>query len=76
MKTLEELNDLRARVLAGEVFPADEYREILKSYRALRGGAVAAAAPKAVAKAKSAAAAAPVDLGNLFSQLGLPGPKT
>jgi len=73
LKSLEELNDLRKRVLAGETFPAEEYRQILISYRELRGGAVAAAAPKTVAKAEAKAKAAPVDLNTLMGNLGLTG---
>lgn len=71
MKTVDELNDLRKRVLAGEEFPAEEYREIMISYRAARLAGVSAAAPKAKAKAASAAAATPVDLQALLGTLGL-----
>lgn len=45
-KTVDELNDLRQRVLAGEDFLAEEYREILRSYRAARLVGVAAASRK------------------------------
>ena len=71
LATAEELNDLRKRVLAGEDFPAEEYRKIIAAYRANRLGAVAAAAPKAVARATSKAKAAPVDLSTLLGGLGL-----
>lgn len=67
--TPEHLNDLRARVLAGETFPAEEYRKIIQGYRALRLSGVAAAAPKVKAKAEAKAAAAPVDLSVLMAGL-------
>ena len=44
--TLDNLNDLRQRVLSGEKFSVDEYREIMKAYRAVRQVAVSKAAPK------------------------------
>lgn len=69
--TAEELNDLRQRVLAGEEFPAEEYRLIIQAYRANRLGAVSASAPKAKAKAAASAKAAPQDLATLMSNLGL-----
>ncbi len=71
LKTVEELNDLRQRVLAGEEFPVEEYREILRSYRAARLAGVTAAAPKTKAKAEAATKAAPVDLNILLGSLGL-----
>lgn len=71
LKTVDELNDLRQRVLAGEDFPAEEYREILRSYRAARLAGVTAAAPKTKAKAEAVKAAAPVDLNVLLGSLGL-----
>ena len=71
MKTAEELNDLRKRVLAGEEFSREEYAEIVKSYRAARATGVANAAPKTKAKAEAAAAKAPVDLQALLGNLGL-----
>ena len=71
LKTVEELNDLRQRVLAGEEFPVEEYREILRSYRAARLAGVSAAAPKTKAKAEAATKAAPVDLNVLLGSLGL-----
>lgn len=71
LPTAEQLNDLRARVLAGEEFNAAEYSRIIAAYRAHRMGAVAAAAPKAKAKAASSAKAAPVDLNTLLGGLGL-----
>ena len=71
LATAEELNDLRKRVLAGEDFPAEEYRKIIAAYRANRLGAVTAAAPKAKAKAAASAKAAPVDLNSLLGGLGL-----
>ena len=43
MKTPEQINDLRQRVLAGEEFAADEYREIIRSYREARMAGVSAA---------------------------------
>lgn len=71
LPTAEQLNDLRARVLAGEEFNAAEYSRIIAAYRSHRMGAVAAAAPKAKAKAASKSAAAPVDLNTLLGGLGL-----
>lgn len=71
LPTAEQLNDLRQRVLAGEEFPADEYRKIIQAYRANRLAGVTAAAPKAKAKAASAAKATPQDLSTLMSNLGL-----
>ena len=71
LPTAEQLNDLRARVLAGEEFKAEEYSRIIAAYRAHRMGAVAAAAPKAKAKAASKAASAPVDLNTLLGGIGL-----
>lgn len=71
MKTVDELNDLRKRVLAGEEFDAESYREIILSYRAARAAGVSAAAPKVKAKAEGKAAAAPVDLQVLLGSLGL-----
>jgi hypothetical protein len=71
LPTADELNDLRKRVLAGEEFPAEEYRKIIQAYRANRMGAVAAAAPKAKAKAASSAKATPQDLATLMGSLGL-----
>lgn len=67
----EELNDLRQRVLAGEQFPAEEYKRIIQSYRAQRLGAVTAGAEKTKAKAEAKTKAAPADLSTLFASLGL-----
>lgn len=75
MKTAEELNDLRKRVIAGEEFPADEYREIIRSYRASRLAGVAAVAVKTKGKAEAKAKAAPVELNVLLAGLGLSKPK-
>jgi hypothetical protein len=71
LATVEELNDLRQRVLAGEEFPAEEYRRIIQAYRANRLAGVTAAAPKTKAKAAATAKAAPQDLSSLMSSLGL-----
>ena len=71
MKTAEEINDLRKRILNGEDVSADEYREIIRSYRAQRLGAVTASAPAAKAKAASGKASAPVDLSTLMASIGL-----
>ena len=71
LPTAEQLNDLRARVLAGEEFKAEEYSRIIAAYRAHRMGAVAAAAPKTKAKAAASAKAAPVDLNTLLGGIGL-----
>jgi hypothetical protein len=71
LPTAEELNDLRKRVLAGEEFPAEEYRKIIQAYRANRLGAVASSAPKTKAKAAATAKAAPQDLATLMQNLGL-----
>lgn len=72
MKTADELNDLRKRVLAGEEFDAPTYREIIQSYRAARLAGVSATAPKIKAKATAAASSAPADLQTLLAGLGLP----
>ena len=71
LPTAEQLNDLRAQVLAGKEFNAEEYSRIIAAYRAHRLGAVAAAAPKTKAKAASKAASAPVDLNTLLGGIGL-----
>lgn len=71
LKTAEELNDLRARVLAGEEFSSEEYSEIIRAYRANRMSAVSASASKTRAAAASAAKKAPQDLGELMKGLGL-----
>jgi hypothetical protein len=71
MKTVDELNDLRKRVLAGEEFSPEAYREIIVSYREARLAGVSAAAPKAKAKAEGQTAKAPVDLQVLLGSLGL-----
>lgn len=71
LATAEELNDLRKRVLAGEEFPAEEYRKIIAAYRANRLGAVTASAVKTKAKAAATAKAAPQDLSTLLGSLGL-----
>ena len=71
MKTAEEINDLRKRILNGEEVSADEYREIIRSYRAQRLGAVTASAPATKARAASKAANAPVDLSSLMASIGL-----
>ena len=69
--TAEQLNDLRQRVLAGEEFSAEEYRKIIRSYRASRETAVEKAAPKVQARAAAKEKAAPVDLQVLLGNLGL-----
>ena len=71
MKTAEEINDLRKRIPNGEEVSADEYREIIRSYRAQRLGAVTASAPATKARAASAKANAPVDLNSLMASIGL-----
>jgi hypothetical protein len=73
LKTAEEINDLRKRVLAGEEFQIEEYRDIIRSYRAARLSGVTAAAPKVKAKAESASATAKVTvpLGDLLASMGL-----
>ena len=71
MKTPEQINDLRKRVLAGEDVSPDEYREIIQAYRAQRLGAVTASAPKTTAPAASAKSAAPIDLNALMAGIGL-----
>lgn len=71
LPSAEQLNDLRARVLAGEEFNAAEYSRIIAAYRAHRMGAVTAAAPKTKAKAASKTAATPVDLNTLLGGIGL-----
>ena len=74
MKTAEDLNDLRKRVLAGEEFSAEEYTEIIREYRAARLAGVSAAAPRTKAKAEAATKAAPVELGALLESFGLKTP--
>lgn len=71
LATVEELNDLRKRVLAGEEFPAEEYRKIIAAYRANRLGEIAAAAPKVKARTEAGKKAAPVDLSTLLGDIGL-----
>ena len=71
MKTPEQINYLRKRVLAGEDVSPDEYREIIQAYRAQRLGAVTASAPKTIARAASAKSAAPIDLNALMAGIGL-----
>lgn len=74
MKTAEDLNDLRKRVLAGEEFSAEEYTEIIREYRAARLAGVSAAAPRTKAKAEAATKATPVELGALLESFGLKTP--
>jgi hypothetical protein len=64
-----QLNDYRQRILAGEDISVDEYTEIIRNYRATRGAAVTAAAPKTKARAASAEAATPRDLTTMMAQL-------
>ena len=71
LATVEQLNDLRQRVLAGEDFSAEEYGNIIRAYRANRLAAVSASAPKTKAAAASKTKAAPQDLASLMNTLGL-----
>jgi len=64
-----QLNDYRQRILAGESIHVEEYTEIIRNYRATRGAAIAASAPKTKAKAASAEAAVPRDLSTMMAQL-------
>jgi len=65
----EELNDLRAAVLAGKEFSIEEYSQIIRSYHAHRLGSAAAMAPKVTARTERTAAAAPIDLATIISKL-------
>lgn len=69
--THEALNDLRARVLAGEDVSVEEYAELINTQRIIRAGAVTdAAAKKAATPAKkSSTPKAPVDLPDLLKDL-------
>jgi len=71
LATVEELNDLRQRVLAGEEFSSEEYSKIIQAYRANRLAAVGASAVKTRTKAAASAKAAPQDLATLMNTLGL-----
>lgn len=71
LTTVEELNDLRQRVLAGEEFSSEEYSKIIQAYRANRLNATTASAVKTRAKAAASAKAAPQDLATLMNTLGL-----
>lgn len=65
--TPEALNDLRRQVLEGKEFSIEEYRAIIQARRAIRAGAVAAAAPKVAARAASTAANKPTSLAELMA---------
>lgn len=67
--TPEALNDLRRQVLEGKEFSVEEYRAIIQARRALRAGAVAAAAPKVTARAASTAANKPTSLAELMAMV-------
>lgn len=71
LATVDELNDLRQRVLAGEEFSSEEYSKIIQSYRANRLAAVTSSAVKTRAKAAATTKAAPQDLATLMNTLGL-----
>ncbi len=71
LATVDELNDLRQRVLAGEEFSSEEYSKIIQAYRANRLAAVGASAVKTRAKAAASTKAAPQDLSSLMNSLGL-----
>lgn len=62
MSTSQRLNDLRARVAAGEEVSDEEYTEIIAALRAER---MTAAQPRGKAAPKSTAK--PIDLGELFT---------
>lgn len=68
-KTLDKLNDLRQRVLAGETLSVDEYREIMKAYRAARQLSVAKAAPAIESKAAASAGKNAPSLGDIISRI-------
>lgn len=70
--TPEALNDLRRQVLEGKEFSVEEYRAIIQARRALRAGAVAAAAPKVAARAASATANKPTSLAELMAMVKKP----
>jgi hypothetical protein len=67
----DQINDMRKRVLAGEEFPADEYRNLIRSYRACRLAGQTTSATKTAAKTDKATKNAPVDLNALLGNLGL-----
>jgi len=71
LHTVEQLNDLRTRVLAGEEFSAEEYGAIIRAYRANRLAAVSTSAPKTKAAAAAKTKSAPQDLASLMNTLGL-----
>ena len=66
--TPEALNDLRQQVLAGKEFSVEDYRDIIQARRALRVGAIAAAAPKVTARAAASAAAKPRSLAEVLAE--------
>lgn len=67
--TIDELNDLRRRQLAGEELTEDEYRYFIRSYRAIRRGVVDTAAPKIERKAAAAKTSTAVPLETILAGL-------
>lgn len=69
--THEALNDLRARVLAGEDVTVEEYAELINTQRIIRSGAVVAAAARKAANPKksSSSTKAPVELPDALKDL-------
>lgn len=61
------LEEIQARVLAGEALTPAEYRQVIDKYRGERR---AAATTSAKARGKKAPAA-PVDLDSIFGELGI-----
>jgi hypothetical protein len=68
--TSEQLNDLRARVLAGQEVSVDEYRILITSLRAQRSGDLERGnAAKRAGAPKSLTPKAKVELPSLFDDL-------
>lgn len=68
--TPEQLNDLRARVLAGQEVSVDEYRTLILSLRAQRAGDIEKAnASKPAGKAKSLTPKKEVTLPDILGDL-------
>lgn len=67
--TPEQLNDLRARVLAGQDVSVDEYRTLIISLRAQRSGDIEKAATKSPTAKRALTPKAPVELPDFLSDL-------
>lgn len=68
-KTLDDLNKLRTRVLAGEKFSPEEYREIMRAYREVRKLTVTKAAPAIESKAIASAGKSAPSLTDILSNI-------